>query len=147
VKRQGAREWKNWLFENGSYKLVALFVTLILWVTILGRRDFPLVKEMEVKFLLPPATMIANEKESDRRVTVKVSGPRAMLAQFNRNPGTVTIDLRKSQPGLVEADITALNLRLPDRVRFLAVTPPTITVNILPAPSFREQKPESPSER
>jgi hypothetical protein len=29
----------------------------------------------------------------------------------------------------------------------LAVTPPTITVNILPAPSFREQKPESPSER
>ncbi|MBK7892579.1 MAG: hypothetical protein IPJ84_17540 [Bdellovibrionales bacterium] len=42
--------WKDSLFENGIYKIVSLVVTLILWVTILGRRDFVLTKDMDVEF-------------------------------------------------------------------------------------------------
>src|SRR4051812_1059123 len=98
------RFFKEWVFENGSYKLVALFVTLILWVTILGRRDFVLSKDVDIEFIIPPAISIA-KTDGAHRVTVKVSGPRMALKKFAQNPGTITIDLGQSQAGQVRAVI------------------------------------------
>lgn len=136
MKRSGVKEWKNWLFENGSYKLVALFVTLILWVTILGRRDFVLSKEMDIEFLLPRSMAISKtdeQKEVDRHVTVKVSGPRMALKRFAQNPGTITIDLGKSRPGPVQALITGSSIEVPFGVKVLSVTPNVISVNLVNA--------------
>jgi hypothetical protein len=135
MKRQGAREWMNWVLENGSYKLVALFVTLILWVTILGRRDFVLSKDMDIEFLVPRSIAIApgpGQKELERRVTVKVSGPRMQLKRFAQNPGTITIDLGKSQPGPVQAIITPRVVEVPLGVKVLSVTPNVVTATLVP---------------
>src|SRR4051812_844642 len=101
-------EWKARILENGSYKLVALFVTLILWVTILGRRDFVLSKEVDLEFLLPKNLVIA--EQINRRVMVKVSGPRTALKKFAQNPGTITIDLGKNNQGRNKAVITPRNV-------------------------------------
>jgi hypothetical protein len=135
MKRQGATtEWKNYILENGSYKLVALFVTLILWVTILGRRDFVLSKEMDIEFLLPRTIAIA-EANQERRVAVKVSGPRVALKKFQTNPGTITIDLgRQVEPGPIKATITPRNVEVPFGVKVLSVTPESITVHLIAAP-------------
>jgi YbbR domain-containing protein len=128
-------EWKNKLLENGSYKLVALFVTLILWVTILGRRDFVLSKDMDIEFLLPRSIAVA-ETNHERHVTVKVSGPRVALKKFAQNPGTITIDLgRQAEPGPIKATITPRNVEVPFGVKVLSVTPETITVHLVAAPA------------
>lgn len=131
MKKTAGRDWKSWILENGSYKLVALFVTLILWVTTLGRRDFVLSKEMELEFLLPRSIAIA-ERHIDRRVTVKVSGPRVALKKFAQNPGTITIDLGKSQPGPVRAVITPQSIDVPFGVKVLTVAPDTINLTLVP---------------
>ena len=134
MKRSLSREWKNWVFENGSYKLVALFVTLILWVTILGRRDFVLSKDMDVEFLLPRSVAIApapGQKDVDRHVTVKVSGPRMALKRFAQNPGTITIDLGKSQPGPVQAIITPRSVEVPFGVKVMSVTPNLVAATLV----------------
>lgn len=134
MKRSSASEWKNYVLENGSYKLVALFVTLILWVTILGRRDFVLSKEMDIEFLLPRTIAIA-ESNHERHVTVKVSGPRMALKKFQANPGTITIDLgRQVEPGPIKATITPRNVEVPFGVKVLSVTPESITVHLIAAP-------------
>jgi YbbR domain-containing protein len=130
VKRGTGREWKNWIFENGSYKLVALFVTLILWVTILGRRDFVLSKDMDIEFLLPRSIAVASNV--DRRVTVKVSGPRMALKKFAQNPGTITVDLGKAQLGQVRAVISARAVDVPFGVKVLSVSPDVLNVNLVP---------------
>ena len=133
MKKQGVKEWKSYVTENGSYKLVALFVTLILWVTILGRRDFVLSKDMDIEFLLPRAVAIApapGAKELDRHVTVKVSGPRMALKRFAQNPGTITIDLAKSQPGPVQAIITPRSVEVPFGVKVLSVTPNVVAATL-----------------
>lgn len=140
MRRTGIRDFKNWnaeIFlgwfkENGSYKLVALFVTLILWVTILGRRDFVLSKEMGVEFLLP-ATMMVARADVERKVIVKVSGSRSALKKFAQNPGTITIDLGKSiKPGLVKAVVTTRNVEVPFGVKVMSVTPDMINVTLKP---------------
>jgi len=137
VKRTGGREWKAWILENGSYKLVALFVTLILWVTILGRRDFVLSKDMDVEFLLPHSIAIA-ETNVKRQVTVKVSGPRMALKKFAQSPGTITIDLAKSRPGPVRALITPQTVEVPFGVKVMSVVPDVIMVTLVAAASESE---------
>jgi hypothetical protein len=132
VKRSLAQEWKAYIFENGSYKFVALFVTLILWVTILGRRDFVLSKDMDVEFLLPRSIAIA-QHDVERRVTVKVSGPRVALKKFAQNPGTITIDLIKSQLGPIRAVISPRNVEVPFGVKVISVNPDIINLTLITA--------------
>lgn len=132
MKKQSlSNEWKNKILENGSYKLVALFVTLILWITILGRRDFVLSKDMDIEFLLPRALAVA-ETNRERHVTVKVSGPRVALKKFAQNPGTITIDLgRQAEPGPIKAVITPRNVEVPFGVKVISVTPDVINVHLI----------------
>ncbi len=122
------RDWKNWITENGSYKLVALFVTLILWVTILGRGDIVMTKEVALEFLLPRNFAIAEKFE--RKVSVKVSGPRMALKKFAQNPGTITVDLGRAQAGRTRAMIAPKNVEVPFGVKVLSVTPDVINVTL-----------------
>jgi YbbR domain-containing protein len=120
------QKWQVLLFENGSYKLVALFVTLILWVTILGRRDFITSKDVDIEFLLPKNVVIAESIE--RRVSVKVSGPRIAIKRFSQNPGAITLDLARAHVGNNRVVITARNVEVPFGVKVISVTPDIINV-------------------
>lgn len=130
--------WKDWIFDNGSYKLVSLFVTLILWVTILGRRDFMLTKDMDVEFLLPRATQI-EAKQGERKVSVKVSGPRTALKKFAQSPGSITFDLTKSEVTApktrVKSVIQTKSIEVPFGVKVVSVDPPTLEVVLSPIPA------------
>ena len=48
--------FEKYVLENGSYKLVALFVALVLWVAILGRKDFVMTYELPIQLLVPQST-------------------------------------------------------------------------------------------
>jgi hypothetical protein len=134
--RQPAQTWKDRVFENGSYKLVSLFVTLILWVTILGRRDFMLTKDMDVEFLLPKATVIES-KQGERKVSVKVSGPRTALKKFGQSPGSITFDLTKAEVTQkntrVRTVIQTKNIEVPFGVKVVSIDPPDLEVILSPA--------------
>lgn len=134
LNREALRKWTDWIVENGSYKLVALFVTLILWVTILGRRDFQLSKEMDLEFLLPQNLTVANQT-IDRKVTVKVSGPRMALKKFSTNPGSITVDLVRSQAGPVRALITPRNVEVPFGVKVISINPDVVNLTLTAAGS------------
>ncbi len=127
--------WKDWTFENGSYKLVSLFVTLILWVTILGRRDFMLTKDMDVEFLLPKSAVLEPMK-GERKVSVKVSGPRTALKKFAQAPGSITFDLTKAE--VLEKDtkvktvIQTKNIEVPFGVKVVSIDPPEMDVVLSP---------------
>ncbi len=127
--------WKDWIFENGSYKLVSLFVTLILWVTILGRRDFMLTKDMDVEFLLPRAT-IMESRLGERKISVKVSGPRTALKKFAQSPGSITFDLTKSEVTdkntRVKTVILTKNIEVPFGVKVVSIDPPALEVVLSP---------------
>lgn len=127
--------WKDFVFENGSYKLVSLFVTLILWVTILGRRDFMLTKDMDVEFLLPPNSVMQTQR-GERKVSVKVSGPRTALKKFAQSPGSVTFDLTKSEVQVkntkVRAVIQMKNIEVPFGVKVVAIEPEALDVVLSP---------------
>lgn len=130
--------WKNRIFDNGSYKLVSLFVTLILWVTILGRRDFMLTKDMDVEFLLPRDVQVdrLDTGRGERRVSVKVSGPRSALKKFGQAPGSITVDLTQSKVlqrnTRVTTELVPKNIEVPFGVKVVAIAPDRLDIVLSP---------------
>ena len=119
---------KDGLFENGSYKLVALFISLILWLTILGRREFVVNKEIDVDFTVAENLLIAGQ--SSDKVRVKISGPQPLLKKYKESIQTIQISLTDRTPGLYEIDMTPARIEAPAGIKILNVKPSQIRVEI-----------------
>src|SRR6218665_2295921 len=109
--------------ENFSYKVVALFISLILWLTILGRRDFVLSKNIDVDLITAPGTQVV--AQTTDHIKVKVSGPRAALKKFLESSlsQNITLDISQRGEGVVYVDIPMNKIEVPLGVRILGVRP------------------------
>jgi hypothetical protein len=118
------------LTDNLSYKLVALFIALILWFTILGRRDFVLSKSFEVELLTGPSQMIVNQ--SAEFVKVKFSGPRTALKKFLESGAVqlITLDVSKQPNGRITVEIPTKKIDVPFGVKVVSVRPDKISAEI-----------------
>lgn len=120
--------FEKYILNNGSYKLVALFVSLVLWVTLLGRKDLILNHEMDIQYLLNPNHVITNRKIE--KVQVKISGPRTSLKKFTQTDKVITLNLERLSPGKTTVKINKSALNLPVGVRIIRIAPENISLNI-----------------
>ncbi|MFN3697413.1 MAG: hypothetical protein ACK4VO_08225 [Pseudobdellovibrio sp.] len=116
------------LFDNFSYKIVSLFVALILWISILGRRDFVTTKEMDVNIIVANGYVVS--AQSHDRIRVKISGSQPILKKYKDKLKSIVFDLSDSQEGLVEIDIPNNRIDVPDGVKVLSVRPNVLRVEI-----------------
>lgn len=123
------QSFRSFFSDNLSYKIVSLFVALILWISILGRRDFVTTKEMDVTFVLAPGYMVA--AQSHDRLRVKISGSQPVLKKYKDSFKKVAFDLSDSGEGLVEIDVPNNRVEVPDGVKVLNVKPNVIRVEIV----------------
>lgn len=119
---------KTFCFENGTYKLVSLFVALILWVSILGRRDFVSTVEVEVVFLT--ASKYSVLSQSVDRIKMKVSGPQPMIKKFKEKKATLTIDASDYTQGLFEFDVVPTMISIPQGLRITNLKPNSVKVEL-----------------
>nr|BFD62932.1 hypothetical protein BdHM001_16130 [Bdellovibrio sp. HM001]BFD66792.1 hypothetical protein HAGR004_18140 [Bdellovibrio sp. HAGR004] len=125
------RRWSNVITENFSYKVVALFISLILWLTILGRRDFVLSKNIDVDLVTAPGTHVV--AQTTDHIKVKVSGPRSSLKKFLESSlsQNITLDISQRGEGVVNVDIPLSKIEVPLGVRILGVRPNQIQAEVL----------------
>lgn len=118
------------IMENLSYKVVALFIALVLWITILGRRDFVLTKNIEVEFQVGAGRTVVSQ--SIEQVRVKVSGPRNSLRRFIDSGVSqlLTIDLSRLNDGAHEVEVPIDKIDVPFGVKVQSVRPATIRVQL-----------------
>lgn len=123
-------KWKELITENFSYKVVALFIALILWLTILGRRDFTLSKTLEVE-LLPGSNQTVISQSVDT-IKVKVSGPRTALKKFMDSglSQLVSVDISKKGAGDIEVEVPASKIDVPFGVKVVSVRPDVIRAKV-----------------
>jgi YbbR domain-containing protein len=117
--------------ENFSYKVVALFISLILWLTILGRRDFVLSKNIEIDWVTATGTHVVAQTAD--HIKVKVSGPRSALKKFMESSlsQTMVIDISQRGEGVIYVDIPSNKIEVPLGVKILGVRPNQIQVEVL----------------
>ncbi len=129
------RVLKESMLENASYKLVALFISLILWLSILGRRDFVVTKDVEVDFLVNKAYSISGQ--STDRVRMKVSGGQPLLRNFKDRSQSATIDLSDKAVGVYDIEMTSSKFDVPNGIKILGIRPNTIRVEIVENPDTK----------
>jgi YbbR domain-containing protein len=112
--------------DNMSYKFVALGVAMVLWMSMLGRKDSTLMKEFELQVLLPPKVEL--QTQIPQIVKVEVGGPRVALKKINQMTPVFTIDLTSARPGRQVVELSKDGLNLPIGARVLAIEPKEFTV-------------------
>ena len=123
--------WKSQITENLSYKIVSLFIALILWLTILGRRDFSLTKNIEVELIPSFGSVVATQ--SAETVKVKVAGPRTALKKFMDSglSQLVSIDVSKKGDGDIDVEVPTRQIDVPFGVKVISVKPAVIHAKII----------------
>jgi YbbR domain-containing protein len=128
--------------ENFSYKIVALFISLILWLTILGRRDFVLSKNIDIELVTAPNKQVV--AQTSDHIKVKVSGPRSALKKFidSSFSQNITIDISQRGEGVIYVDIPLNKIEVPLGVKILGVRPNQIQAEVVSKkePGHDEQK-------
>lgn len=128
----------SFLTKNFSYKVVALFVSLALWVTLIGRRGRVQTHTMELKVLLGPELVVKNR--IPKRIRVKLKGNRDGLEKFSSETSTYTLDLAYLKPGMQQVEISKDSFKLPLGVKVIQVRPDKIMVDVRKAIAAHEQK-------
>lgn len=125
-----SRPWTHLITHNWSYKLVSFMVAIILWLTILGRRDFVLNKTMDLDLYVGARKVLASQ--STETVKVKVSGPRNALRKFLQNSlnNSLSVDLSRLPVGVSEIEIPISRIELPVGVRLMGIKPEKIRIEI-----------------
>lgn len=133
------RDWSHYVTENFSYKLVALFISLILWLTILGRRDFVMTKNIDID-LVTGAGQSVTAQTTDQ-IKVKVSGSRTALKKFmdSSYSQTIPIDISKRGEGVLDIEIPLSKIEIPMGVKVLSVRPSVIRAELV-GKNTEEQK-------
>jgi len=112
--------------DNLSYKFVAFGVAVILWMSMLGRKDSTLMKDFELQVILAPS--LEMETQVPQLVRVEVAGPRVALKKINQMSPVFTVDLANARPGRQLIQLSREGLNLPIGARILTIDPSEFTV-------------------
>ena len=126
------RRWRDTLTDNLSYKIVSLFIALILWLTILGRRDFSLTKTIDLELMTGPNKVVVTQNVEIAKV--KVSGPRTALKKFMDSglSQLLIIDISDKGEGEFDVEIPLSQIDVPFGVKVISVKPPVIRAKVIP---------------
>ena len=120
------------LTDNLSYKFVALGVALILWVSMLGRKDSTLIRDFELRVLLPQSLEMQTSVPS--LVKIEFAGPLVALKKVNQMVPVFSVDLTDAQAGKQSVHLSREGLNLPIGARVLSIEPAEFSVNLRPSP-------------
>lgn len=129
TKPENIEKIKSNILDNFSYKVVALFISLILWVSILNKRDFILLKDVEVDFITNSGHIVAGH--STAQIKVKVSGPQPLLKQYRESSPVLALDLSDKGVGFYDIDLNSSKVEVPKGLKILSLRPQTIRLEII----------------
>lgn len=129
TKPEHIEKMKSRLLDNFSYKVVALFISLILWLSILNKRDFIVTKDLELDFVTSETLTVA--AQSSAMLKVKVSGAQPILKKYRESSQILAFDLSDKPPGFYDVDMNASKIDVPRGIKIIGIKPNTIRVEIV----------------
>ena len=114
---------KDRIIDNGAYKVVALFIAIVIWVTLVSsRKDVVLNKELAVDFLASSSVNVELLEERNTMM-VRLAGPRNLLRKFNESTSRISVDVTRYEPGDYTLRVDARLLELPLGIKMLGAKP------------------------
>jgi YbbR domain-containing protein len=124
--------WLRWIFiENWGLKLLALAITLALWLAVTGvNKPVPFRTGVQLNFVRPDNLEISNEPP--RMVDVILSGRRSKLDNLGKLDLLATVDISDQREGerVVRLTPDRVRMDLPDGVKIESFQPGTISIHL-----------------
>lgn len=128
-RKEKIESFKADIFDNFAYKVVALIISLILWLSLLNRREFITTKELDVD-IVTAENMVVMAQTSDK-LRVKVSGAQPLLKKFKDSPQVIAFDMSDKSVGYYDIEVSGSKVDVPSGIKILGIRPNTIHVEIV----------------
>lgn len=129
-----ARWLREFLLEDWTLKLLALFITFGLWMVVTGQRAPATIRlrGVQLEFLLPAGTEITDEPRDGFKVDVTLEGRRGDLDELNARSLVAKADISQLRPGDRVARLNDRNVQMevPAGVRIVRIEPPNVPLRI-----------------
>lgn len=114
--------------EHFGYKIIALLIAMILWVTVVSHREMTMNQKVNVQFVVPTGFKIEGFDQIE--ITVQLSGPRPILKKFIDKywTNTIVVPLRNPVVGPMAVEIPTSYFQLPPEVKVISITPREATL-------------------
>jgi hypothetical protein len=118
--------------HNLGWKILALGVSYLLWLTLVAQPELSTVKSLPVLYKnLPPGASLAGG--APEMVRVELRGTQSSLSSGNLSDSVLTLDLDGVAAGATHTfAIEQSELKLPQSVQFIRADPPQIQVKLTP---------------
>jgi YbbR domain-containing protein len=134
TRRVAARWAREFLLEDWTLKVLALLITLGLWMVVTGQRAPATIRlrGVQLEFLLPAGTEITDEPRDGFKVDVTLEGSRGDLDELNARSLVAKADISQLRPGDRVARLTDRNVQMevPVGVRIVRIEPPNLPLRI-----------------
>ncbi|PLX45524.1 MAG: hypothetical protein C0609_02925 [Deltaproteobacteria bacterium] len=113
--------------ENWGLKTISFFIAVLLWLFVVGE------KQSDVHMSLPlvldnlPKSMIVTSNVPNE-VSVRVTGPRTIIATMKPSQYRVSLDLQGIKPGTSSYELLASRFGFPRGVRVSDISPSVVTI-------------------
>lgn len=126
------RMFRRVFLEDWLIKLVALAITLALWLGVTGLRTPTTTRLGSVPFNLRVSNEIEIVNTPVQEVDIVITGDKRKIAQVNKNDLVVSLDLTDVQAGdrMVQLTPENVNVELPTGVRLEEIQPSKIAVKL-----------------
>ncbi|HEX5705961.1 MAG TPA: CdaR family protein [Pyrinomonadaceae bacterium] len=129
-----ARWLREFLLEDWTLKVLALAITLGLWMVVTGQRAPATMRlrGVQLEFILPAGTEITDEPREGFKVDVTLEGSRGDLDELNARSLVAKADISQLRPGDRVARLTDRNVQMevPAGVRIVRIEPPNLPLHI-----------------
>ena len=117
------------LTQNWILKLISLAFAVVLWFFVIGER------KLEVSYIVPleykglsEEMIIANEVPSS--VSVRISGPRALLMNHSAGDVSIAVDLKDLPAGITSFKRLEESLNIPSGLKVTRIAPSYVDVKL-----------------
>ncbi len=114
--------------KNKLYKIVALVISVLLWVNILGKVGWGLVHEFPLQILLGSNLVITNEVP--KHITLRLSGPESSVKKYIKSGAIISIDANDESLGWKTIFLKKEDINTPVGVKILSITPKKLFLHI-----------------
>ena len=119
---------KSKIATNGSYKIVAFFVALVLWVVIIGRKDNLVIEGVSLQYKLSQGLSLSSLTVD--QVELKLSGSRLTLRKLKKWTGPVSVDISEFQKGKSRIKVANKIYGLPKGVKIVSTKPSLVLIDL-----------------
>ena len=119
---------QSMILKNFGFKVVSFIAAFALWSGFVGRGEYIMDVEMNLKILVPAHYTL---RSSPDYIKVKLKGPEMAMKKFSRKDRTINIDMTGKPPGEHQVTITRSLLDLPPGMQVLSVRPEVLNLEMI----------------